>query len=345
MNHLLKLKMLLLLCSLLVVSCAHRSHKNSLQNKGVEASNTTSPYQLYASEKYPDSQVEMTLKKLSEHVYFIQGKSGIATQYEGFISNAVAIITQDEIVVFDALGSPSLAQLMVQKIREISDKPITKVVVSHYHADHIYGLQVFKSMGAKIIAPYGYADYLTAPIAQQRLEERRSSLAPWVNQNTHLIKPDQIIDSISRFKVGDLDLVINYLGNAHSDGDLTLYVVQDNVLLSGDLIFEGRIPFTGNSDTKHWLELINDLKDHHLAALVPGHGGIVSDPNAAIQLTQHYLTKVREKMQFAVDEMMTFDEAYDAVDWSEFENLPAFKEAHRKNAYGIFLTLERESLD
>jgi len=304
-----------------------------------------SSYKLYAAEKYPASQVNMTLVKLSEHVYFVQGKAAIATQNEGFISNAVAVISNTEIVVFDALGSPSLAQLFVQKIREISDKPITKVVVSHYHADHIYGLQVFKSMGAKIIAPYGYADYLNAPIAQQRLQERRKSLAPWVNQETHLIQPDQVIDSTYRFKAGELDLVINYLGSAHSDGDQTLYVVQDNVLLSGDLIFEGRIPFTGNSNTRHWLELINHLKDRHLTALVPGHGGIVSDPNAAIQLTQHYLTKVREKMQFAVDEMMTFDEAYDAVDWSEFENLPAFKEAHRKNAYGIYLTLESESLE
>ncbi|MDQ7048183.1 MAG: MBL fold metallo-hydrolase [Enterobacterales bacterium] len=345
MNPLNRLNIPLILSTLLILSCADKADKNGSPNQALATKTMESPYQLYATEKYPASQVDMMLEKLSEHVYFVQGKSAIATQYEGFISNAVAIITKNEVVVFDALGSPSLAQLLVQKIREISDKPITKIVVSHYHADHIYGLQVFKSMGAKIIAPYGYADYLNAPIAQQRLEERRKSLAPWVNQNTHLILPDQVVDSTYQFKAGDVDLVINYLGNAHSDGDLTLYVVQDNILLSGDLIFEGRIPFTGNSDTKHWLELINHLKDRQLAALVPGHGGIVSDPNAAMQLTQRYLSKVREKMQFGVDEMMTFDETYDAVDWTEFENLPAFKEAHRKNAYGIFLTLERESLE
>ncbi len=326
--------------ALLLAACSDNSSSN-LDPKAAKivAQQSSKPLE------YPASQVNMQLQKLSEHVYFVQGKSAVATENEGFISNAAAIITDKEIVVFDALGSPSLAALFLKKIREVSDKPITQVIVSHYHADHIYGLQVFKALGAKIIAPYGYADYLNAPIAMQRLEERRQSLAPWVNEKTYLVEPDKVIEENYSFKLGDIDLEVNYLGNAHSDGDLTLFVVQDNILLSSDLIFEGRIPFTGNSDTKHWLELINKLKDRQLTALVPGHGGVVSDPNAAIQLTQRYLTQVREKMQFAVEEMMTFDEAYDAVDWSEFENLPAFKEAHRKNAYGIFLSLERESLE
>jgi len=67
-----------------------------------------------------------------------------------------------------------------EKIKKITDKPIVKVVVTHYHADHIYGLQVFKELGAEIIAPDGVYEYIDSEGATSRLEERRFSLDPWV---------------------------------------------------------------------------------------------------------------------------------------------------------------------
>ncbi|MCF6193331.1 MAG: MBL fold metallo-hydrolase [Kangiellaceae bacterium] len=295
--------------------------------------------------EYPQTDVSMTLEKLSAHVYYVQGKSGVATDNEGFMSNAAAIVTDKGVVIFDALGTPSLAALLITKLKAITDKPIVKVVVSHYHADHIYGLEVFKNLGAKIIAPDGYLDYLDLPIANQRLNERRNSLAPWVNKTTHLITPDTVIDKFTTFSLGGIDFEINYLGKAHSDGDLTLLVKQYKVLLSGDLIFEGRIPFTGNANTKHWLELLEKLDNSKLTALLPGHGGAVTNPNLAIKSTLNYLKTVRAKMQYAVDEMMSFDEAYESIDWSEFEDIPAFDSAHRINAFGIYLSLEEESME
>ncbi len=294
---------------------------------------------------YPKTNVQMELKKLSEHVYYVQGGAGIATENEGFVSNAAAIITNEGVVIFDALGTPSLAKRFVTKIKMITSQPIVKVVVSHYHADHIYGLAVFKNLGTEITAPNGYADYIDSPIAKQRLDERRKSLAPWVNQTTQLIRPDIVIDKKTTFVLGGLHFDINYLGTAHSDGDLTLLIREDKVLLSGDLIFEGRIPFTGSANTRHWLELLEKLDNSKLSALLPGHGSVAQDPNFAIESTLHYLKTIRLKMKHAVDEMMSFEEAYDSVDWSEFENIPTFNSAHRKNVFGIYLSLEAESLE
>ena len=295
--------------------------------------------------RYPKTNVSMQLKQLSQHVYYVQGASGVATDNEGFVSNAAVIITDQGVVIFDALGTPSLAALLVNKLKSFTDKAIVKVIVSHYHADHIYGLEVFKKLGAEIIAPNGYSDYLDLPISSQRLNERRNSLAPWVNKTTHLVKPDTVIDKFTTFSLGGIDFEINYLGKAHSDGDLTLLVKPDKVLLSGDLIFEGRIPFTGSANTKHWLELLEKLDNSKLTALVPGHGAVASNPNLAIKATLNYLRTVRAKLRFAVDEMMSFDEAYKSIDWSEFENIPAFNSAHRINAFGIYLSLEEESME
>jgi len=281
---------------------------------------------------------------VSEHVYYVQGRAGIATDNQGFISNAAAIVGDNGVVLVDALGSPSLAERLLTELRKLTDKPVTTVIATHYHADHIYGLQLFKDLGAEIIAPAGYSEYLDSGLAASRLEERRVSLHPWVNEQTRLIRPDRVIDRDSVLEQDGLALHISYLGAAHSDGDLSVLVQPDRVLISGDIIFEGRVPFTGGADTRHWLEVLERLDKTGITALIPGHGPAARDPAQAVRLTLHYLRYTRQAMAGAVAEMTPFAEAYAATDWSEFEPLPAFEATHRRNAYGVYLSLEREML-
>lgn len=292
-----------------------------------------------------DTGVEMHLKQVSENVYFAEGAAGIATDNAGFISNAGVVISNDGIVIFDALGSPALAKQLLGEIRKISQQPIKAVVVSHYHADHFYGLQTFVDEGAEVIAPLGASAYLESDTANNRLEERRVSLDPWVNDDTRLIVPDRLVETSQTLEVGALSLEIINVGAAHSEGDLTMLVEPDGVLFSGDIIFEGRIPFVGNGDTRNWLAVLDRLSNNEVAAIVPGHGGTAKDPQGVLRLTHDYLRILREKMGAAVDEFEPFADAYDAVDWSDFWELPAFAEANRGNAYGVYLSMEREALE
>jgi glyoxylase-like metal-dependent hydrolase (beta-lactamase superfamily II) len=301
-------------------------------------------FPLAAAAGYPPVSVDMTLEPVSEHVYYARGASGAATENQGFISNAAAVVTAKGVVVVDTLGSPSLAERFLELVREVTEKPIVMVILTHYHADHIYGLQVFDDLGAEIIAPGGFQDYLDSPAATERLAERRVSLSPWVNEDTRLVPPDRVIVQDTVLDMGDVTLRIGYLGAAHSDGDLTVLVEPDRVLISGDIIFEGRVPFTGSADTRHWLTTLEGLDRQGLNALIPGHGPAAKDPNEAVRATLRYLQYTREKMREAVDDMVPFGEAYEATDWSEFSHLPAFDATHRRNAYGIYLSLEQESL-
>ena len=294
---------------------------------------------------YPPTGVEMALKQVSEHVYYVQGQAGVATDNEGFISNAGFIVTDEGVVVFDALGTPSLADLFLKKIRSVTDKPILKMIVSHYHADHIYGLQVFKEQGAQIIAPKGVMEYLASPSAAERIEERRFSLEPWVNEKTYLVEPDVILDKRMSFKHGGIEFTVDVLGSAHSEGDLTLYIENDRVLFSGDIIFEGRVPYLGDANTKKWLATLTQMEVGTITALIPGHGPAAKNPNQAISATRKYLAKIRQVMGDAVENLEDFAETYDKTDWSEFEKLPAFEAANRRNAYQVFLSMEEELLN
>jgi len=288
--------------------------------------------------------VEMDLKRVSEHVYYVEGVPGIASDNQGFISNAGVIVTGAGVVIFDALGTPALGRLLLEKIRAITNEPVVRVIVSHYHADHIYGLQVYQDLDAEILAPEGAEKYLASDNARERLEERRFTLDPWVDDDTRLVYPDRYLGEGMRFRLGDVDFIVTVVGEAHSDGDLTLYVMPDRVLFSGDVIFEGRVPFLGDSNTRHWVQVLARMEKEQLVALIPGHGGVAENPNEAISLTRRYLTYLREQMALAVEELVPFDEAYSEIDWSAFEQLPAFEESNRRNAYQVYLSMETEML-
>jgi len=293
----------------------------------------------------PQVPVDMTLKQVTPHVWYVQGVAGIATDNHGFISNSVVIETADQVVVFDALGTPALAKMLLAQIKEKIGKPVTRVYASHYHADHVFGLQAFKEQGAKIYGPEGAQKYIFSEGAENRLNERRKSLAPWVNAETRLLAPDVYIKEDETVTLGGVDIEVKTFGSAHSHADLALYVKQDAVLISGDLIFAGRIPFVGGNEIAHWIAKLDELREIPAKWVIPGHGAAFQDKAQGMSLTRNYLTFLYKGMKGAVDNMLSFDESYKALDWSEFSSLPAFDRANRGNAYRIFLAEEAASLN
>jgi len=272
------------------------------------------------------------------------GATGVATDNHGFVSNAAFVVTAEGIVVFDTLGTPALGLKLLAAIRSISEAPIRRVYISHYHADHMYGNQAFSDTGASIIASDGAKTYLEGEVAQQRLQERRFSLSPWVNENTRVVAPDRYVQNEERFSLGGVDMRVVDVGSAHSEGDLVLFVENDGVLFSGDIIFADRIPFLGTSSSAEWLAVLSEMETAEVAAIVPGHGPAAANPREIVSLTKNYLSFVRAAMRRAVEEWIPFDEAYEATDWGDFIEYPAFLEANRRNAYGIYLSLEQEAL-
>ena len=124
---------------------------------------------LIHAKDYAPVGVEVSAQQLTTSSYYVPGLSGAATEFEGFISNAGFVVTSEGVVVFDALGTPSLANAMLKQIRSVTDQPIQLVIMSHYHADHLYGLQVFKEAGAQIWAPKGTWEYLDSEAAESLL--------------------------------------------------------------------------------------------------------------------------------------------------------------------------------
>src|SRR5690606_40131262 len=97
--------------------------------------------------------VDVDPQRVSERVWYVRGDTGmVSLRNEGFNSNAGFVVTDEGVVVFDALGTPALGAVLLERIRRITKQPVRRVVVSHYHSDHFYGLQALKDAGAEVWA-------------------------------------------------------------------------------------------------------------------------------------------------------------------------------------------------
>ena len=286
---------------------------------------------------------EMKPQQLAPGCWFVEGLSALGSPAnQNFISNAGFVVTSAGVVVIDALGSPALAERLVAEIKKITPQKITHVVLTHYHADHVYGLQVFEQLGARIIAHQAGREYLYADTARLRLEQSRKDLAPWIDEQTQLAAATEWIDARRELTVGDTRLVIQPVGPAHTPEDLAVYLPDKKVLYAGDLVFRSRIPFVGQADSRNWIKSLDKLLAFDAAVVVPGHGPASTEARKDMQLTRDYLAYLRKTMGQAAKDMTPFDEAYKATDWSQFEHLPLFAAANRMNAYNTYLLMEHE---
>ncbi|MHB1215758.1 MAG: MBL fold metallo-hydrolase [Thiobacillus sp.] len=295
------------------------------------------------SPRIDEATVPMQAVQLGPHSYFVQGLPGAASsENQGFMSNAGFVVTRDGVVVFDALASPPLAEKLVGLIRTITRKPIKRVIVSHYHADHFYGLQVFKALGAEIWA-HRYAEGATrSEGAAKRFAQRKDALFPWVSDDTRLLEADRLVDDKLDFEMGGVTFALRHVGPAHSREDLAMLVVPDGVLYAGDLVFRGRVPFVGDADSRAWIAALDTLIALNPRVLVPGHGAPSHAPRTDLVFTRDYLQYLRDQLGPPARNLVPFEDAYEQIDWSKYRALPAFDEANRTNAYNQYLRLEQE---
>jgi len=274
--------------------------------------------------------------------YMVQGVSALGSAANrNFISNAAFVVTPDGVLVIDALGSPALARELLGEIRRITSAPVRYVVVTHYHADHIYGLQVFKDAGAIIVAHHDAQWYLNSDTAEQRLKASRDEMAPAIDADTRLVPADRWIDGRTTLALGAMQVVVQPVGPAHTPEDLVVWLPQRRLLFAGDLVFRGRIPFVGQADSGRWINALDTLLAFDAAVIVPGHGPVSQSARADLETTRDYLAYLRKTMGEAARNMDPFDEAYARTDWSRFDKLPLFNAANRMNAYNTYLLMEQ----
>lgn len=223
--------------------------------------------------------------QVSRSAYYVRGESGAASlANRGFVSNAGFVITNEGVVVFDALGTPALGRELLAAIRLLTRQPIRRVIVSHYHADHFYGLEAFKGPGTQIWAHQAARASLHGEAARQDLAEHSRTLAPWVLPDMPLVEPDRWLDEGETFHLGGLTFRVLQVGPAHTPEDLALVLEEERVLFAGDLMSGGRDPLAGEADSKAWIAALDRLLAFEPQVLIGGHGAASYDATADLEL-------------------------------------------------------------
>lgn len=194
--------------------------------------------------------VDMKAIRVTDRVYYVQGRPGVASaENEGFNSNAGFVITDDGVVTIDALGTPALGAAFYDTIGWVTGQPVRRAILTHYHADHFYGLAALKAAGAEVWAQERAREYLDDGEAGRRLEQRARDLFPWVEAGMPIVRPDHWVGESERFTLGHVRFELHHMGPAHSPEDLIVVLPDEGVVFVGDILFAGRIPFVGEADS------------------------------------------------------------------------------------------------
>jgi glyoxylase-like metal-dependent hydrolase (beta-lactamase superfamily II) len=229
------------------------------------------------SEKKFASQADLVEKKvsfdrLSEHAY--------AYTAEGDPNTGI-VIGDDAVMVIDTQATPVMAQDVIRRIREVTDKPIRYVLLSHYHAVRVLGASAYRA--DHVIASRDTCDLIVERgEADMKSEiERFPRLFRAVESVPGLTWPNLIFEKRLTLMLGKLQVEILQLGRGHTKGDTVAWLPQEKILFSGDLVEYGATPYTGDAYLADWpatLDAIAALEPHKL---VPGRGASLQTPAAA----------------------------------------------------------------
>jgi glyoxylase-like metal-dependent hydrolase (beta-lactamase superfamily II) len=213
---------------------------------------------------------QVSFSKLSDHAY--------AYTAEGDPNSGI-VIGDDGVMVIDTQATPAMAQDVIDRVREITDKPIKYVVLTHYHAVRVLGASAY---GAEhIIASQGTWD-LIVERGQQDMDseiQRFPRLFQGVETVPGLTWPTMVFENTMTLWMGDLEVRISHLGRGHTKGDTVVWLPGDKVLFSGDLVEYGATPYTGDAYLTDWPATLDALEALEPAAIVPGRGDALATPD------------------------------------------------------------------
>ncbi len=267
--------------------------------------------------------------------------------------NSVVIINPGDVIVVDTHINPAAARAVIKKIKKLTDKPVSIIVNTHWHDDHTNGNHAYQQAFPKvrILAHQNTMDALNrewAPMEEQRKKaygdysveeiltaakdveesdpERAWNLRVYAGymealvpelDGLELIHPNLAIDKKRTFKRKRGRIVIEWLGKGNTEGDVVVWLPEDGVLITGDLLVSP-IPFAFDSPLQDWSATLNKLSNFNTKLIVPGHGPVQKDQRYLNQL-RSLLDLTLKRVVDAKDNNAEFDELEEVVDLSDFE--------------------------
>ncbi|MDH5733466.1 MAG: MBL fold metallo-hydrolase [Candidatus Bathyarchaeota archaeon] len=245
--------------------------------------------------------------------------------------NIGAIELQNYTVIIDSTLFPSTATTFRQSLETQIKSPIRKLVLTHYHADHVFGNQVFKD--CEIISS---VQLLHRMEEQARTFELRASdlkerpeLAEL--KRLEMTLPTMTFEKTMSLRDGDFVIEITRVGG-HTEGSSFVYFPQERILFSGDLIFAKEFPWAGDAtcDPQEWMSALNLFKELDVETIVPGHGSICD--KREIDKYLEFFEETTAVIRDLIDKGFTKREVLQYQDFPSFYTYERRKGAHERRS-------------
>ncbi len=258
----------------------------------------------------------------------------------GDVSNIGFVVGSESVAVIDSGGSRSVGEGIWRAIRSQTDLPVSHVILTHMHPDHVLGASVFAEAGARILGHKGLGRALADRrenylVSLSNLIGAEGFLGSEITDVTDPVQQDMTID------LGGRLLTVQPWPMAHTGTDVTVLDAATGTLFAGDLVFQSHTPALDGS-LKGWRSVLGDLQDMPVDHVVPGHGGPVLEwPVGAAPLVD-YLSVLEADTRAALDAGQRIGEAAETVAASEAPNWALFDEYNPRNATVAYTELEWE---
>ena len=310
------------------------------------------------------AQEEITSTRLSESVLVVMGGGG----------NITAINTDEGIIVVDTFYNLPAAREARKLIEQLSDNPIRFVINTHYHADHTFGNQIFKE--ATLLAHANCAERMLTSYAERAKEfaETAGQVKSLEKQFRNTVQKDaekakKIKEELDRarqikeyyegfiltaspiglkddavIKLGGKTFEIMHFGPGHTDGDLVIFIPEEKLLITGDLVFHHSIPYidvNAWATPPGWIKTMDSLiaLGEKIQHVVPGHGEIGSIQALIDQ--RAYLHDLWEAVGTAKQEGLTLEQAKQKIKLEQYSEYGRYNQALASNIEACWQIYEK----
>jgi glyoxylase-like metal-dependent hydrolase (beta-lactamase superfamily II) len=219
-----------------------------------------------------------------------------------FWANSVIIEGTHEVMLVDAQLTKTSAEKVLQEIRE-TKKPLSVIYITHEHADHFLGLEVFKEAypGVRIIANSAVTDRINK-VYQEKVDKWKKILGSGAPSSVVAI--EKFDGNFIEFENSKIELLKDVQGD--TDENTMLWIPGQRILIAGDIVVNNMHVYTAETDSKarrKWLNSINEIRELKPSVVIPGHSkvGAPLDASTAVDFTENYLLAFEEELKKAKD--------------------------------------------
>src|SRR5436309_4464894 len=219
-----------------------------------------------------------------------------------FWTNSVIIEGTHEVMLVDAQLTKTNAERVLQQIKE-TKKPLSIIYITHEHADHFLGLEVFKEAypRVRIIANSAVVDRINK-VYQEKIDKWKTILGS--GATSQVVAIEKFDGNFIRFESSKIEVLKNI--EVDTDENTMLWIPGQRILITGDVLFNNMHVYTAETDSKareKWLNSLNKIRTLKPSVVIPGHSkvGAPLDASTALDFTENYLLDFEEELKKAKD--------------------------------------------